>query len=221
MFTGPGTWAWGTGSTDYLQLGSSSITAAPILWDAWLANVPQLVLSFCYLCVNTICTSMAAAEEWNNLASHKKGLRVTQPAGSQRSKYFLQLPYRRSLPLMAFSGTLHWLLSQTFFLVRIDFYDRRSVIVESEFRSACDFSTLGLYVLLFAAYLLLGIVGGFGLTSMLTKAPIIASCSLAISASCHLSPNKIDPHLAPVQWGVIEHQVVEGFGHCSLSSKVI
>lgn len=44
----------------------------------------------------------------------RKGLRVTQPHGYQRSSYFLQLPYRWSLPLIVISGTLHWLLSRVF-----------------------------------------------------------------------------------------------------------
>ena len=39
--------------------------------------------------------------------------------GAQRSEYFLQLPYRFALPIMLYSGFLHWLCSQSFFLVSI------------------------------------------------------------------------------------------------------
>jgi hypothetical protein len=183
--------------------------------------MPQLLLSICYLNVNLICTSITGSEEWNHLGSSKKGLRVTQPLGDQRSSYFLQLPYRWSLPLIVTSGTLHWLLSQTFFLVRVNFFDRDGTMLERDSRSACGFSTLSFSVLLSASLLLLGVIGFMGFRSISMKTPIVASCSLAISAACHPSSDEIDPHLAKVQWGVVEQEVVEGFGHCSLSSKPV
>jgi hypothetical protein len=57
-------------------------------------NVPQLALSLCYLALNSICTSLASAYKWNNMARTRKSLRVTDPQGQQRSTYFLQLPYK-------------------------------------------------------------------------------------------------------------------------------
>ncbi|KAF1849177.1 uncharacterized protein K460DRAFT_330888 [Cucurbitaria berberidis CBS 394.84] len=214
-------WSWGASSQYYLPFSDGNMTAAATLKNAWFANAPQLLLSFSYLAINTICTSMAGTLEWNNLANFRKGLRVTQSHGSQRSTYFLQLPYRWSLPLIITSGTLHWLLSQTFFLVRVDFFDSQGKMLEHKSKSACGFSTLSLFVLLSAFLILLCTVGWIGFRNMSMKAPIIASCSLAISAACHPPPNEIDPHLAKVRWGVVQHEVVEGFGHCSLSSKSV
>jgi len=183
--------------------------------------VPQLILSFFYLSVNMICTAMSGANEWNHLAKSKKGLRVTKPFGDQRSTYFLQLPYRWSLPLIITSGTLHWLLSQTFFLVRADFFDRYGVMLEGATKSACGFSALSLYVLLFAALSLLGVVFFIGVKRMSVKVPTAGSCSLVISAACHPSPTEVDVHLAKVQWGVAQYQQIEGFPHCSLSSGFV
>lgn len=94
-------------------------------------------------------------------------------------------------------------------------------MLEGTSRSACGFSTLSLFVLLFASLLLLGVIGFMGSKSMSMKAPVVASCSLAISAACHASPDETEPHLARVRWGVVEGEVVEGFGHCSLSSKPV
>jgi len=213
-------WAWGTASDDFLSLGSDKVTSTGTLFNAWLANVPQLFLSFAYLNINTICTSMAGAQEWNRLALSKKYLRVTKPVGQQRSTYFLQLPYRWSLPLIALGGILHWALSQTFFLVRIDFFNRAGFITSSS-KSACGFSPLSFMIFIVVALLLLTAIGVIGFWNMPMKMPIAGSCSLAISAACHPLPDEIDPQLEMVQWGVVRPKTGEEHGHCSLSSKSV
>jgi hypothetical protein len=158
---------------------------------------------------------MAGSEEWNHFATARKGLRVTKPYGKQRSTYFLQLPYRWSLPLTTIGGTLHWLVSQAFFLVRVDDVNK------SESMSACGVSFLSLLVVLVVFWGLLLAICAVGLTMKPTMAPVVASCSLAISAACHPASDEIDVHLAKVQWGVTGSEVVEGFRHCSLSSNPV
>jgi hypothetical protein len=111
-----GVGAWGAASEDSTNLSEVSIV------NAWIANAPQVLLPFCYVGLNNICTFMAAVEEWNHLASTRKGLRVSRPMAEQRSTYFLQLPYQWALPLIIMSGMLHWLLSQSFFLVVVFSY---------------------------------------------------------------------------------------------------
>jgi hypothetical protein len=217
-----GTWAWGSSSDDSLSLSvSSPLSSTATLINAVLVNLPQLLLSFGYLTINTICTSMVSAEEWNQLAVLRKALRVTHPRGAQRSTYFLQLPYRWSLPLIITSGTLHWLLSQSFFLVRVDFFDPQGVMVVEDSISACGFSTSSLYALLIASLVLLAIIGYLGLRKMQMRSPIVASCSLAISAACHPPAGEKDTHLAKVKWGLVGQDAGEVVGHCSLSSSMV
>ena len=216
---------WGTSSTSYMNPAVSQETAT--LWSAWLSNVPQVLLSFCYFWINIVCTSMAAEQEWNNLGASRKGLRVTQPYGHQRSTYFLQMPYRWSLPLLAISATLHWLMSQAFFLVRtftlslggLGDDNSRNTIATST--SAIGFSALSLVVLISILFGLVAVIGAMGLRKREVRVPVVASCSLAISAACHPPPGDANAHLAKVQWGVTEHEVVTGFKHCSLSSKPV
>jgi hypothetical protein len=191
------------------------------LVNAVLANIPQLILTLGYLTVNTICTSMASAEEWNNFAVLRKALRVTQPRGSQRSTYFLQLPYKWSLPLIITSATLHWLLSQSLFLVRMDYYDRQGRMLTDDSISVCGFSTVSLYVLLVAFLLLLASVGYIGSSKMQVRSPMIASCSLAISAACHPPGGEKETHLAQVKWGVVDQATTDAVGHCSLSAGTV
>lgn len=209
---------WGTSSNAIVPIGGG------ILTNAWLVNLPQLLLSLCYLALNTICTSMASLQEWNNLARTRKGLRVTRPEGSQRSTYFLQLPYKWATPLLLTSGFLHWLLSQSFFLVRIDVVDRDGRIVERSSQSACGFSPLSLVVFFAVAFCLVCAIGVIASRPLEQKVPFAASCSLVISAACHLSAREAeetDTHLKEVMWGVVEEQTEQAYAHCSVTALPI
>ncbi|EAT83304.2 hypothetical protein SNOG_09112 [Parastagonospora nodorum SN15] len=90
-----------------------------LIANAIIANSPQLILSWVYFSYNGLLTLLAMAREWESYMLHRKGLRVSDaPQGKQRSTYFLQLPYRLAIPFMFVSGFLHWIVSQSFFLLR-------------------------------------------------------------------------------------------------------
>ncbi|KAF2653614.1 hypothetical protein K491DRAFT_661661 [Lophiostoma macrostomum CBS 122681] len=204
--------SWGTSSDEII----ASVSAP--LFNAWIVNLPQILLSFCYLGLNSICTSLASAEEWN-LARTRKALRVTRPQGQQRSTYFLQLPYRWALPLMITSGILHWLMSQSLFFVRYDIIDREEHRVDGRSKSACGFSRISLLVFLIIALVLVCVIGWAGLRGLKQKLPFANSCSLAISAACHPMTFEANPQLEEVKWGVVvEEQVEEGYIHCTITS---
>ncbi len=82
----------GTSSPHKLGIASGSFDSKTILLNAWLANTPQILLSFSYFAINRLCTSMCFAREWNRYGTARKVLRTTNPMGQQRSTYFLQLP---------------------------------------------------------------------------------------------------------------------------------
>lgn len=215
---GPGTGfaemhSWGTSSDNILPFGST------VLFNAWIVNLPQILLSVCYLALNSICTSIASAEEWNNLSTTRKGLRVTRPLGKQRSTYFLQLPYKWALPLMITSGTLHWLLSQSFFLVRLDVVNRNNIVVDANSKSACGLSRLSLMVFFIVFLVLVLSIGWAGVRHMKQRLPFAASCSLVISAACHPAKDESNPHLGELKWGAVNEQFEGGYGHCSITSK--
>ena len=91
--------------------------AQQVVASVLVANVPQLILSFLYLNLNGLLTSIFSAMEWSDFVLERKTLRVSNPKGAQRSTYFLQLPYKMGVPLIVVSGLLHWLVSQSIFLV--------------------------------------------------------------------------------------------------------
>lgn len=59
------------------------------------------------------------ANEWAGFAAERKTLRVSFPRGIQRSSYFISVPLRYGIPIMALFATEHWLLSQSAFIIRV------------------------------------------------------------------------------------------------------
>ncbi|PVI04091.1 hypothetical protein DM02DRAFT_640148 [Periconia macrospinosa] len=211
--------AWGTLSSNVID--NTTYDPGSTLRLAWLANSPQVVLSFLYFSINSECTSMAGTYEWNNMASSRKGLRVTKPFREQRSTYFLQLPLRFSLPMTAISGLLHWLLSQSIFLLRIDVIDRQGKVNEKDSKSGCGYSGVSFLVLCAIFYIFMIVVGLIGRKHMNVQIPFAASCSLVISAACHVPPSEQDPQLKKVQWGVVKERLFDGELHCCISSEQV
>lgn len=145
--------------------------------------------------------------------------------GAQRDTYFLQLPYRYSIPLLIFSGGLHWLISQTFFLVNLEVYapsdDATSMERVTHEGSgvgvtACVWSPLGTLcvfvgVILMWRFLVVAQTRRLRFGVM----PVAGSCSAAISAACHPDSDEGQIWEKSLQWGVVDSSVI---GHCSFSS---
>ncbi len=187
-----------------------------------LANLPQLLLSFLYFAYNSIFTCMLLAQEWNEYARKRKPLRVTSPVGRQRGSYRLQLPYRYGIPLLIGSGILHWLVSQSIFLVRISSYQSTGTLDIESGISTCGYSPIAIIFVigLGSIIVLLGIANGFRVSR--SGMPLVGSCSAAISAACHPPQGDLDASSRPVMWGVVAKEDTEisddDIGHCSFTS---
>ncbi|KAH7077439.1 hypothetical protein FB567DRAFT_608536 [Paraphoma chrysanthemicola] len=198
-----------------------------------IANIAQPVLSFIYFSYNGLFTSMAAAVEWESSVLVRKGLRVSgEPEGKQRGSHFLQLPYRFAVPLMALSGLLHWLVSQSIFLVSIHTYG-----YDEELRkwtqlastpavpytyTAVGYSPMAIMLVLAVGVFLLVLLLLAGSVKLRTAAPIVGSCSAAIAAACHVRTGEDGSltAISRVQWGVTSRSKEAGeVGHCSFSKN--
>jgi hypothetical protein len=84
-----------------------------VIW----ANYWQMIISLLYLAYNALLTCQLVAEEWSGYAKQRKTLRVSHPRGIQRSSYFVSMPMKYGITLMIANATLHWLVSQSIFLV--------------------------------------------------------------------------------------------------------
>lgn len=165
---------------------------------------------------------MCFAQEWNSYGTAHKGLRATNLTGQQRSTYFLQLPYRWSIPLTVTSGLLHWLLSQSLFLVRLEIRDRNGQIIPSESRCNCGYSPISVLTFCLVFLTLLLVVLGLLLRKLTLDIPAPAHCSLAISAACHAPVvDGVNPQLKPVGWGVVRSRFGGEIAHCSFTSEEV
>ncbi|KAK2760007.1 hypothetical protein FQN54_002743 [Arachnomyces sp. PD_36] len=185
-----------------------------------LANLPQLIVSVIYFAFNSLFTCMLLAHEWNSYTYKRKPLRVTSPNGQQRSTYYLSLPYSYAIPLMGMSGLLHWLVSQSFFLVRMDEYASTGEFIRST--SNCGYSCIAIILAIMVGCLLVLSALAMGCRRYKTGIPAAGSCSAAISAACHPPPGDQKAATLPVQWGAVEgFENSNGVGHCSFTTREV
>lgn len=188
-----------------------------VLGLAVLANIPQLLLSFLFLTYNGLFTCMLLAEEWSRYAYERRPLRVTDPVGSQRSTYRLQLPYKYSIPLMIISTILHLLVSRSLFLARISLYTRSGKEDTENSTSTIGYSCLPLLVVLIlgSVTVLVGLLNGC--RRYRAGIPLVGSCSAAVSAACHVAIQDPDGPRKRLLWGDVGASK-DGVGHCSFTS---
>lgn len=191
-----------------------------------VANIPQLGFSLLYVVYTNTWNKLLVAHEFDRLTQHKKGLRVSErPRGRQRASRFFTLPVRYALPLMLCSAAIHWLCSQSLFMVRIDGVDPYGntdlddQMVRLGYSATGMVSLIGVSVALMVATVCVGTFRrmrtGLGETSM----------SVVISAACHQQRYEPEPWLQEVQWGDVT-DTVDGGGkssarHCAFTTTVV
>lgn len=165
---------------------------------------------------------MLVANEWNSFIQKRKLLRLSAPRGIQQSSYFLSLPYRFAVPLLIASGTIHWLISQSFFVIQsvgvaygTDFY--RYPAYDS---SIVGYTNIGIIYALSAFSIMTGTIIMLGWCNRYQPRkqdekkqetgaqsytmPLVSTCSAAISAACHRPEEDSESHLLPVRWGFLK-----------------
>ena len=191
-----------------------------------IANSFHLFFSALFLLMNNLLTTLVVASEWNGYILERKTLRLSSPLGIQRSSYFLSLPYRYGIPAMLANSVLHWMTSQSFFVVQTVAYDlpdftHRNTTFDS---SSIGYSSIGSIFCLFIWSIMV-----FGLLFLATKKsyknntkiekddtyarypmPLVRTCSAAISAACHAHPDDKDVCLLPVRWGWVREEREQG-----------
>lgn len=226
----------------YISSGSKGIVA-----NAAVANSPHLILSFIYFQWNALFTSMAMGKEWNDYSQRRAALRVSDnPRGEQRSRYFLQLPYRFSVPMILISILLHWLLSQAVFIVAIEKVQLDYTPPAMSWGVvACGYSPAAVMTILAVSLVIPGSICIFGWRRYPGPMPVVGSCSLAIAAACHHPDGEGHPEVAlgALKWGAMvawsrkpsgqgeQYEegeemrsllpVAGGFGHCGFSDEFV
>jgi hypothetical protein len=130
---------------------------------------------------------MLLAHEWSIMATTHRPLRVSRPRGEQRSTYYLQLPYRYILPLMAAMSCLHWLLARSIFLLQVKVFNNAGAEKPDGSIHVCSYSLFAIMIALcVGAVMIATLVGLSSMRRLRGGIPVVGSCSAAISAACHL-----------------------------------
>lgn len=188
--------------------------------DVITVNTPQLLFSTLYFLYNGMFTSMVTAAEWTQFTDVRKPLRVSKPHKGQRSTYWLQLPWKYSLPLLFISILLHWLVSRSLFIVRINVFGWDGEEQPDRDISACGYSPLAILVVIIIVVLSLIIMLVAGGQKLTPEIPVVGTNSVAIAAACHYSENG-DPEVTykPLLWGVTKSAEKHSPGQCSISDE--
>ncbi|KAF2822150.1 hypothetical protein CC86DRAFT_301334, partial [Ophiobolus disseminans] len=147
----------------------------------------------------------------------KRPLRVSNPEGIQRSSYFVSMPWRYGIPLIAGTSGLHWLISQSLFVIISPSYQADGKVLTTICcTSTGSASKLSSRVTIMVGLVYVGFLVVLAMRDYPGDVPMASSCSAAISAACHPDEEDDEAHLFPVQWGVVS--IKDGNGHGSLTT---
>lgn len=196
-----------------IQSGTAGAGAAGVFQNVFLANAPQIIISLVYFSYNAAITSMLLASEWSGYSIVPKGLRVSsEPMGEQRSTYYFSLPLRYAAPLLVMSTIIHWLASQSIFVVVVEAYNmfgfhsettacyhfpgrrgsytsrpRPDQVTDPRYCGedfiTCGYSVLGILLTLTMAIVFALALVGLGMKRIGGEMPVVGSNSIAIAAN--------------------------------------
>jgi hypothetical protein len=170
-----------------IEWGIPSSGVDGVLANVVVINTPLLILSYLYIIYNGLYTTMCSEAEWSSFAVTRKGLRLSgEQRGSQRGNYFLQLPYRFSFPLITMFAILHWLASQSLFLVDIEHYAEKGSAWELLYEDfTVGFSPIAIFITIVVGTIPVFALLITGLKKLNSPMPLAGNCSAVIAAACH------------------------------------
>jgi len=174
--------------------------------SALSTNLGQLAASALYLASNSVLTRMLAANELHAFATPegRKTLRTSFPLRGQRAAFFLHVPLRYAVPVMASMVILHFFISQAVFPVRMDVYDFAGNFSAQDSFVGFIASFDGVLSSVVWATTLMFVVHGLACRPLNKDMPLMAGNSLAISAACHPPQGDTDAATKPVAYGVYD-----------------
>lgn len=174
--------------------------------NAFIANLPQVALSFAYLLYNNVLTCMLLSYEYTKFASVRSTLRVSRPAGRQRSTLWLQIPMKYGGPVMLGMAFLHWLVSRSFF------YVQGNQLADGTRNSyECGYSLLADILAICLGSLLVLALVAMSFRKLDPGMPLVGSCSIAIAAACANQEDR-QATLEPLKYGVIADREADEHG---------
>ncbi|KAL5384274.1 hypothetical protein DPSP01_005420 [Paraphaeosphaeria sporulosa] len=197
-------------------------TVTSLVGVALLANIPQILLASVWLLYMGILTSMFLAADWAAFGTKGQRLMVKNARGEQRGTWLLGAPLAWGLPLLILQVILHWLISQSIFLISLNIHDPDGTLTKYRKEGPrflnCGYSPIAIIFCIVASLLLMLSAIALAFRRFPQGAPpVAATCSAAISAACHLPYGmlKHDSLYGNMKWGQCG-QPQYGVGHCAL-----
>lgn len=204
-------------NANFIGLGSETRNYT-LIQCVFLANAVQLIVSFLYLFYNNILTHQLVGDQWVRFLhpNGKKSLRVSTPIGMQRSSYILSLPLTYSIALIIAMIILHWLVSESLFVVQTIGFDTNGKLLDS---SGFSGSVVGYSIL---PIVLATICGGVMVIGLLVNSMVRnhqdvpqeflkwGSSSVHIESLCHRPDEDFDAHLFPLSIGIVSDSLPGG-----------
>ncbi|KAF5010439.1 hypothetical protein FDECE_3408 [Fusarium decemcellulare] len=167
------------------DVASAGLENMSLIELTMVANLPQLILSICYMSYNGLFTRMLAEFEWSKYSVEFRALRVTEPKGKQSATYRLQLPYRFSIPLIIVSTVLHWMYSNCIYVSNYEAFRPQypyppEITVGLQFSSKAILIALVVSITVAITPIFLAFIRLPGITV------ISGGNSAVISAACHI-----------------------------------
>ena len=213
-------WRLGFGAPHQDAIVLYDISELNFIGMAMLANIPQIFLAAVWLLYMGIMTSMFLAADWATFGTSGHTLQVSSPAGRQRGSWLLGAPPSYGVFLLVLQMVLHWLVSQSIFVISVSFRTPDGSVPTrspSGFVNA-GFSPVGIiFSVIVSGLLVLSVIVMAMRRMPLGAPPVVATCSAAISAACHM-PSGMDSMglvYERLRWGQ-NGDVVHGVAHCSL-----
>ena len=178
----------------------------PLLNAVLVAHSPQFWFALGYMLTHNAIARMAQSFELSRFALRRAALRVDRPQppvqhhadGDQRGRastliqrpnFWLDTPSPFSLLLLSLTMVLHWLLSQSFFVLSVEEH-HLSLGPPSEAPVTQSYglgrSAFGLFLCLILTTLFITVLVVIGPQHHQRQMPIVATCSLAIAANSRL-----------------------------------
>lgn len=210
-------WSYGFGQVTSSTLIKNNRPNSDLMSWVLLANLPQALLSMCYLLYNGSFTCMLMEQEFQAYARRPRRLRVSLPADGQRSTYYLQLPFRFAIPLITASGLMHWLISQSLFIAHIVSYSSEGMRHLKNDVITCGYSPIAIICSIITGALMVIAIIIISFRKYEPGLPLAKACSSTIQAVCFRLPEDFKAATSSVMWGVVKEE--DGFSLYGFSSR--
>ncbi|TVY37706.1 hypothetical protein LOCC1_G007239 [Lachnellula occidentalis] len=205
-----GTWGGFSSSASLGALPADSLSSEFTAFA--VSNGAQFMYSLLYLLLIYNLSLISMENEWGAWEEKRRRPRCTLVRGKQfEQSYFLQLPSKVLLPLMAYAALMHWLLGQAISTTETIFTDPEHKVEHSTY-----FVTFAAYPIFISTILMIAMTAVCWWAFTFTREGFIPQMYGSIRACCASTAELEDFAYEGIQWGDLG--MGEKFRHAGFTS---